>query len=123
MNAKSRKPNKQSHIGTKNISTKTEKPIYKIAKTGLRKQVFAKLDNKPRTTTATLLIRDLLKSHAVSVNFFLTAVSHCPPINTSVIYTRTHALSCGTNVTARNVAGCSNPNVHAFPHLIISDHY
>ena len=92
MNAKSRKPNKQSHIGTKNISTKTEKPIYKIAKTGLRKQVFAKLDNKPRTTTATLLIRDLLKSHAVSVNVFLTAVSHCTPINTSVIYTRTHAL-------------------------------
>ena len=123
MNAKSRKPNKQSHIGTKNISTKTEKPIYKIAKTGLRKQVFAKLDNKPRTTTATLLIRDLLKSHAVSVNFFFNS---CFSLYADQYFCNLHPHArtiCGTNVTARNVAGCSNPNAHAFPHLIISDHY
>lgn len=44
-NAKSGKP--------KFSSPKNEKPIHKIAKTGLRKKVFAKHDNKPRTTTTT----------------------------------------------------------------------
>ena len=48
------------------------------------------------------------------VNLVLTAVSHYTPINTSVIYTRTHY--CDTNDTSRNVTGCSSLNAHAqFP--------
>ena len=68
---------------------------------------------KPRLT---LLIRDLLKSQAISCQLDFNS---CFPSHADQYFCNLHPHArtiCCTNDTSRNVKGCSNPNAHAqFP--------
>ena len=64
---------------------------------------------KPRLT---LLIRDLLKSQAISCQLDFNS---CFPSHADQYFCNLHPHArtiCCTNDTSRNVKGCSNPNAH-----------